>query len=112
MLLASGSGMFAQVEAVTTKHRPALCRPEGHSRILATNRADSRSRETFPCRGWALRALTLARFAVFGFVREVLFSEERLFPRGPDEFRSARDTPESLVLELHRSFSQERGPSG
>jgi hypothetical protein len=95
--------MFAQVEAVTTEHRPALCRPERHSRILATNRADSRRRETFPCRGWALRALALARFAVFGFVREVLFSEKRLFPRGPDEFRSARDTPESLVLELHRS---------
>jgi len=95
--------MLAQVEAVAAEHRPALCRPEGHCRVLATDRANRRSRESFSRRGGALRALTLARFAVFGFVREVLFSEKRLFPRGPDEFRPARDTPESLVLELHRS---------
>lgn len=100
--------MLAMVEAVTTKHRPALCRPERDSRVLAADRADSRRGEAFPSRGWALRALTLARFAVFGFVREMFLREKRLFPSGPDEFRAARRAPESLVLELHRSSPQER----
>jgi hypothetical protein len=96
------------LKTLPAENRPSLCRLEGNRGFLA---ALGTSGPGFGLSGGLPRdrraqnsnALCLAGLASFGFVLELLIVKKQLFACGKDEVRSAVDTFEYLVLEIHPS---------
>jgi len=103
------SSCLACLEALATKHRPALCGLERHCSFALAPGTD---RPGFhPLRVTAalrqakrLGALVLAGLAAFWLIFELLIVEEKLFAGCEDEVGSAIDTLQNLILELHETF--------
>ena len=100
-------GRSSRSEAFTAEYGTALCRFEGHGRLLAALRTGG-ARFGFCEAGPARRGssqnrypLRLARLASFGFVLELLIVEEQLFSGSKDEVAAAVDTFEHFILEFH-----------
>jgi hypothetical protein len=97
---------FAGLEALLAEDRSPLGGSERHRGFPAAVRAVGDRFYSLAGNHRPRRAadpLGFAGLTPFGFVLEVLVSEELLFSRRPDELLAAVHAPEDPVLELHRS---------
>ena len=96
-------------EAFAAEDGPVLCRAKGDSCLLAALRANGASLDTRIVAPIARRrsgseychAFGLAGFTALGFVLEPFVVEKQLFPSGEDEFDTAVDAGQYLVLKFH-----------
>jgi hypothetical protein len=96
-------------EAFTAEDGSVLCRAKGDGGLLAALRTSGASLDTRIVAPIARRrsgseychAFRLAGFTALGFVLEPFVVEKQLFPGGKDEFDTAVDAGQYLVLKFH-----------
>jgi len=93
------------LEALSTKYRASLCRPEGNRRFLSALRAGRLCfRPHLPAVAAstaAFRSLCFAAFTSLRFVLETFVREKHLFPGRKYELGTALRTLQDLVMEFH-----------
>jgi hypothetical protein len=105
-LQAPSPRILSGLEALLAEDRSPLRGSERHRGFTPAIRAVGHCLDSFACNHRTRRAagpLGFAGLAPFGFVLEVLVSEELLFSCCPHELVAAVHAPEDPVLELHRS---------
>ena len=110
-LQASSPRVFARLKTLLAEDRSPLGGSKRHRGFSAAIRAVGDRFHSLACNHRPRRSAGPFGFAgltPFGFVLEVLVSEELLFPSCPDELLAAVHAPEDPVLELHRSAPRSR----